>query len=548
MTRSDRSPHGGQPPSGVARIAVDLLGGDGAPAVVVDGALRACSADPDLHLLLVGPQEVADEVIGALPVTDRERVSVIVVDAAIGMAESPLRNIRRSTSVRAAAEAVYTGRADAMVSAGSSGAAVAASAHVLGRLRGVRRPGLAAQLPTEHGPVLLLDVGVTLDATMLELVQHAVLGTAYASVALGIARPRVGLLSIGSEPGKGDRLRRAVSIALSDIPLPAGGRYVGLVEGFDVPRGGPADVIVTDGFTGNVLLKGIEGAMAAARVAFAAPEPAPYAPAQRSDAPAPDSTDASAFDPRRDRDAFARRGGGADMGHDASAPTSTSGGGGAAPEAARGSGKAALEGRSGGGGAVPDARPGGGRAAPVGTFAAGAVAPEDVRGGGGAAPAGTRGGAEAAPEDARGGAAPEGTRGGAEAAPEDARGGAAPEGTRGSAEAAPEGTRGSAEAAPEDARGGGGAGPEGTSGGGGAAPRGAVARHEAAAVLLGVAGDVVVCHGSAGGAEIADGIALAARLHRYRITPAVAGLADDLLTELSSAGGLTIRDALGERS
>ncbi|WP_432836083.1 phosphate acyltransferase PlsX [Dactylosporangium sp. CA-092794] len=354
MTRSDGPARGGELSPGVARIAVDLLGGDGAPAVVVDGALRACSADPDLHLVLVGPREPAGEVLGALPVADRERVSVTVVDTVVGMAESPLRNIRRETTVRAAAEAVYTGRADAMVSAGSSGAAVAASAHVLGRLRGVRRPGLAAQVPTERGPVLLVDVGVTLDATMLELVQHAVLGTAFAAVALGVTRPRVGLLSIGSEPGKGDRLRRAVSIALSDIPLPAGGRYVGLVEGFDVPRGGPADVVVTDGFTGNILLKGIEGALGAAR--------------------------------------------------------------------ARQSEMSALYGTSG-------KRP-----------------------------------------------------------------------------------------------------------------------HEAAAVLLGVAGDVVVCHGSASGAEVADGIALAARLHRDRITPAVASLADDLLTELSSAGGLTIRDALGERS
>jgi glycerol-3-phosphate acyltransferase PlsX len=385
VTRSDRSPHGGELPSGVARIAVDLLGGDGAPAVVVDGALRACSADPDLHLVLVGPREAAGEVIGALAVSDRERVSVIAVDSAIGMADSPLRNIRRETTVRAAAEAVYTGRADAMVSAGSSGAAVAASAHVLGRLRGVRRPGLAARLPTEHGAVLLVDVGVTLDATMLELVQHAVLGTAYAAVALGIARPRVGLLSIGSEPGKGDRLRRAVSIALSDIPLPAGGRYVGLVEGFDVPRGGPADVVVTDGFTGNVLLKGIEGVFAANRG-----ESAPSAPSTRP-GPRPSGTAPSAT------------------------PT--------------GPGIDLYE-----------------------------TAPSEMPG--------------------------------------------------------QPGTR----------------------------------RHEAAAVLLGVAGDVVVCHGSARGTDVADGIALAARLHRDRITPAVAGLADDLLTELSSAGGLTIRDALGERS
>jgi glycerol-3-phosphate acyltransferase PlsX len=340
VTRSDRSPHGGQPPSGTARIAVDLLGGDSAPAVVVDGALRACSADPDLHLLLVGPRETADEVLGALAVHDRGRVSVIVVDRTVGMGDAPLRHVRRASTVRAAAEAVYGGRADAMVSAGSSGAAVAASAHVLGRFPGVRRPGLAAHVPTPHGPVLLLDVGVTVDGTMLELVQHAVLGAAYAAAALGVTEPRVGLLSIGSEPGKGDRLRKAVAVALSDTVLPAGGRYIGLVEGHDVPLGGPAEVIVTDGFTGNILLKGIEGA----------------------------------------------------TGRQGTGPT------------------------------------------------------------------------------------------------------------------------------------------------------------ERGAALLGVAGTVVVCHGSADGPDIASGIALAARLHREGVIPAVAGLADDLLTELSSAGGLTIRDALGERS
>jgi len=264
VTRSDRSPRDGTTPPGTARIAVDLLGGDGAPAVVVDGALQACSADQDLHLLLVGPQQVADEVIGALPAADRHRATVHVVETAIGMAEAPLSSIRRASTVRVAAELVYTGAADAVLSAGSSGAVVAAAAHVLGRFPGVRRPGLAVVLPSVAGPVVLLDVGVGLDATMLELVQHAVLGTAYATVALDIEHPRVGLLSIGSEPGKGDRLRRAAALALSDITLPAGGRYIGLVEGHDVPIGGPADVVVTDGFTGNVLLKGMEGALALA--------------------------------------------------------------------------------------------------------------------------------------------------------------------------------------------------------------------------------------------------------------------------------------------
>jgi glycerol-3-phosphate acyltransferase PlsX len=242
MTRSDRSPQDGSTPSGTARIAVDLLGGDGAPAVVVDGALQACSADPDLHLHLVGPLDVADEVIGALAEADRHRVTVNVVDAVVHMAEAPLRSVRRASTVRAA---------------------VAASAHVLGRFTGVRRPALAVVLPSVAGPLVLLDVGVGLDATMMELVQHAVLGTAYAGTVLkNLKSPRVGLLSVGSEPGKGDRLRRATALALTDLVLPMGGRYIGLVEGQDVPIGGPADVVVTDGFTGNVLLKGMEGAVA----------------------------------------------------------------------------------------------------------------------------------------------------------------------------------------------------------------------------------------------------------------------------------------------
>jgi glycerol-3-phosphate acyltransferase PlsX len=255
VTRSEWSSHT------TARIAVDLLGGDGAPAVVVDGALRACAADPDLHLLLVGPREAADEVIGALPAADRDRATVKVVDDVVGMGENPLRAVRGGgTTVRAAVEALYAHRVDAIVSAGNSAGAVTAAAHVLGRFSGIRRPALAAVIPSATGPVILLDVGAAIDATMLELIHNAVLGCAYATVVHDLEAPRVGLLSIGSEPGKGDRLRRAVSIALSEAPLPGNGRYVGLVEGNDVPLGGPADVVVTDGFTGNVLLKGIEGA------------------------------------------------------------------------------------------------------------------------------------------------------------------------------------------------------------------------------------------------------------------------------------------------
>jgi glycerol-3-phosphate acyltransferase PlsX len=252
------------PAAGAARIAVDLRGGDQAPAVVVDGALRACGADPDLCLLLVGPYAVAAEVIAMLPADARRRVEVCDVTGVVGMADPPLRAVRTDMSVRAALGALADGRADAIVSAGHSGAAITASVHALGRLRGVRWPALAVSLPAPSGPVVFLDVGAGTEANARVLVQHAVLGIAYAVALHGVAAPRVGLLSNGTEPGKGDRARRNAAAALANAVLPGAATYVGTVEGYDVPLGGPAEVIVTDGFTGNVLLKGIEGAYALA--------------------------------------------------------------------------------------------------------------------------------------------------------------------------------------------------------------------------------------------------------------------------------------------
>ncbi len=200
-----------------------------------------------------------------LPAGDRPRVTVSDVAGVVAMADPPLRAVRTDTSVRSAFGALGDGRADAVVSAGHSGAAVTAAVHALGRVRGVRRPALAATLPALSGPLVLLDVGANTEAHAKVLVQHAILGAAYAHAAHGLTAPRVGLLSNGTEPGKGDRARRAAAATLGGGPmLPAGARYVGAVEGYDVPLGGPADVIVTDGFTGNVLLKGIEGAYALA--------------------------------------------------------------------------------------------------------------------------------------------------------------------------------------------------------------------------------------------------------------------------------------------
>ncbi len=256
MTRSDR-------PSAV-RIAVDLLGGDTAPAAVVDGALRALRTDPHLHLHLVGPADVADQVYSGCPESEHHRLTRRTVTNRVGDSDAPARAVRPDTTVRAALSAIMAGEADALVSAGATGATVTAAVVALGRIPGVRRPALAALIPAQAGPVVLLDVGASPDATASQLSQHAALGVGYARRVLGLRTVRVGLLNIGTEPGKGDRPRRAADTALRGTTLPEHTRYVGNIEGHDVPLGGRVDVVVTDGFTGNVLLKGIEGAYALA--------------------------------------------------------------------------------------------------------------------------------------------------------------------------------------------------------------------------------------------------------------------------------------------
>jgi len=286
------------PEPGAARIAVDLLGGDHAPAVVVDGALRACQADPALKLLLVGPVEAADALLRALDPAERHRVSTITApagpaehnaarpahgnsdpagsaygdsrvsrsDRAIIRAVGPDQALSRVESgVRTAVLAVAQGHADAVVSAGSTGATVTSAALGLGRWPGVRRPALAAVLPTLSGRLVLLDVGSSVDPDEHTLAMHARLGAAYAAAVHGLVAARVGLLTIGTERGKGDRLRRAAPAVLAKLDLPGGSRYIGLVEGNDVVTGATADVVVTDGFTGNVLLKGLETAYAMIR-------------------------------------------------------------------------------------------------------------------------------------------------------------------------------------------------------------------------------------------------------------------------------------------
>jgi glycerol-3-phosphate acyltransferase PlsX len=184
------------------------------------------------------------------------------------MSDSARRGVDPTTSIGAAMALSAAGEVDAVVSAGASGVIVAGAVITLGRMPGVRRPALTAVLRGMTGPLVLLDVGAGMQVTPGDLIGYASLGAAYASLAAAVEQPRVGLLSVGTEPGKGDRLRRTTDAALRVHTFPGQASYVGLVEGHDVVVGGRADVIVTDGFTGNVLLKGLEAALTVAQAAY----------------------------------------------------------------------------------------------------------------------------------------------------------------------------------------------------------------------------------------------------------------------------------------
>jgi glycerol-3-phosphate acyltransferase PlsX len=259
-------------------VALDLLGGDRAPDVVAD-AVALLQDDPEApDLLLVGPVDHAVELLRERGIDPRGFV-VEPATGAVGMDEDPLTVLRQNpeVSVSVAARLVARGRAQAWVSVGHTGAAVAAAVLELGRIPGMARPALSVVVPSLAGPVVLLDAGAAPDATPDLLRQFAVAGHTYAQV-LGIADPGVGLLTIGSEEGKGDRLRRSAHELFREVLPPAGIRYVGPVEGHDLGLGMAASVVVADGFTGNVLLKGLEGAVqwAATRMgsAYGDPEPA----------------------------------------------------------------------------------------------------------------------------------------------------------------------------------------------------------------------------------------------------------------------------------
>src|SRR5438067_3118595 len=236
-------------------VAVDAMGGDFAPRVLVDGALAA-ARHFDLGVVLVGRRDAIEGGLGRHPDLDPERVRVVDAPDAVAMDEAPSAALRRkpAASIRVAADAVARGDASALVSAGHTGATVMAAYGAFGMLPGVDRPALAAVIPTRQTPALLLDVGASVECRPPHLLQFAVMGSMFVRVVYDIATPRIGLLSIGHEETKGNELTREAHQLLKAAPV----HFIGNVEARDVYSGG-ADVIVCDGFTGNVALKTSEG-------------------------------------------------------------------------------------------------------------------------------------------------------------------------------------------------------------------------------------------------------------------------------------------------
>ncbi len=237
---------------GGVRVAFDAMGGDHGPVEIVPGVLDYARAHPADELILVGDTTTLTSLAGPLPAN----VRIVHAGEVIGMGEHPVHALRekKDASILVATDLVKRGEADAVVTAGHTGAGMAAAVLRLGRLRGVERPGLAVQMITDTGPMVLIDIGANPDSTPEHLAQYARMGAIFAERVLGVADPRVALLSIGEEKGKGDaRIQRATEL-LDASSL----RFVGNVEGKQLPDH-LADVVVTDAVAGNIVIKFFEG-------------------------------------------------------------------------------------------------------------------------------------------------------------------------------------------------------------------------------------------------------------------------------------------------
>lgn len=235
-----------------ARVCVDAVGGDFAPAAVLEGIDQALSADEGLAVIVTGPADVVEP----FAAQRSARVSAVPTTQFIAMDEHPAQAVRakRDSSLVVGCRIVREGQADAFFSAGSTGAAMAAATLVMGRIPGVSRPGIATVIPTRGAPMVLLDAGANADCKPENLVEFGHMGAAYSHVVLGVETPTVALLNIGSEPTKGSQLALEAHALLAEH-LPG---FTGNLEANHL-MDGETDVLVTDGFTGNVVLKLLEG-------------------------------------------------------------------------------------------------------------------------------------------------------------------------------------------------------------------------------------------------------------------------------------------------
>jgi phosphate acyltransferase len=234
------------------KLAIDAMGGDHAPKEIVIGAMKAVKAFSDIHITLVGDETKIKEYL-----SNSERINILHTTEVILGTDEPVRAVRRkkTASMVLAAQQVADGNADACISAGNTGALMAAGLFVVGRIEGIERPALTPTLPTIGGEgFLLLDVGANVDAKPEHLLQYAIMGSIYWEKVRGTTNPRVGLLNIGTEEKKGNDLTKAAFELLKKANI----NFIGNVEARDL-LDGAADVVVTDGFTGNMVLKTVEG-------------------------------------------------------------------------------------------------------------------------------------------------------------------------------------------------------------------------------------------------------------------------------------------------
>lgn len=235
------------------KIAVDAMGGDNAPEVVVHGAVQACG-ELDCDVILVGDSnEVYSQLGGELK---RNSLKIHHCSEVVGMDESPMKAFRskKDSSIRVAFELLKAGKADAVVSAGNSGATMAAGILTLGKLEGVERPALACILPSDKGKVIVIDVGGNVDCRPVHLLQFGIMAEAFSFSCLGMKDAKIGLLNIGEEPGKGNEQVKAAFDLLNESSL----NFKGNVEGRDI-LSGKVQIVVCDGFVGNIILKFSEG-------------------------------------------------------------------------------------------------------------------------------------------------------------------------------------------------------------------------------------------------------------------------------------------------